>query len=148
MLFRSVVAWLLDGRVELTQRLDLPAGPEDLGAWMRALWGHPLAGRADEAIVAFVTRREPEPAVLAGILNEAGHRGCTVRDALLVREGSWRSLLCRDADCCPPEGRHPEPSTADAVRAEFAVLGRAPLASRTALEQQLDRKSTRLNSSH
>lgn len=29
----------------------------------------------------------------------------SIRDVLVVSFGRWRSLLCRDARCCPPCGR-------------------------------------------
>jgi hypothetical protein len=47
----------------------------------------------------------------AGTLRAAAELGARLLDVLVVHNGRWRSLLCRDAACCPAEGRLlPEPS--------------------------------------
>jgi hypothetical protein len=133
----SVVAlWLAGGRLLLTQRLDLPAGEEDLESWLEALFGHGMARVADELIVVVVTAGDrwsrPADALLVG----AADRGIAVRDALLAHVGRWRSLLCDDPRCCPPEGRPIDAGVRDLVAAEFTVLGIAPLAERSDLERE------------
>ena len=46
-------------------------------------------------------------------------------DALCVTQGTWRSLLCTEDECCPPQGR---PLDSD-LAAEYVALGSAPFAS-------------------
>lgn len=56
--------------------------------------------------------------------------GVAVRDALTVEGGRWKSAVCRDPECCPPEGRPvvaptepggPSRVAAECVRAGLAV---------------------------
>ena len=63
--------------------------------------------------------------------------GVEVRDALAVQDGRWWSYLCREAACCPPEGR-PMPEAGDSpVPAELTVLGLSPGRPRAELAAEL-----------
>lgn len=126
----AVVLWLEGGRILLTQRLDLP--PADGGAddpWLRAVWGHAAADRAEELVLVCVDE-QLRPPLVERLVECAGVAGVQVRDVLLVVEGRWRSLLCDDPSCCPDGGRPVPAAEVDRIAAEFAVLGRAPLPSR------------------
>ena len=47
-----------------------------------------------------------------------------VRESLLIWQGRWRSILCADTDCCPPQGRQlPELATSN-FAVEQVVQGR------------------------
>jgi hypothetical protein len=41
----------------------------------------------------------------AATLLAATKLGAGLLDVLVVQHGRWRSLMCRDAACCPAEGR-------------------------------------------
>lgn len=102
----SLVALLIgeDRRVRCTMRVDLVAG---------------IASHAER--IADICRRADATTVLLAVYAPAGtetwagevqaaielldDEGLTVSDALLVDEGRFRSFLCRDQTCCPPEGR-------------------------------------------
>jgi hypothetical protein len=64
-----------------------------------------------------------------------GAAGINVVEFVLVRKGRWRSLLCADLSCCPPEGRSlpAQASGASIVAAEMTYAGAAALPSREAL---------------
>lgn len=128
-----VFVWLEERRLLLTQRLDLPtADGRDDDGWLQAVWGHAAADHADELVaVAYDDGLRPE--LLAGLMHTAAATGISVRDVLVVRDGRWRSLLCTDEQCCPAEGRPVPEGDRDEVAAEFAMLGRAPVASRAEL---------------
>lgn len=108
----SIVLLLLGGprrRLLLTLRLDLPEQRDDI-AW-RAVWQAFEPGvrqaRANEAIVVVVDGDERDAMGLATVLRDGlDEQGVDMRDVLLVADGRYRSVLCRDASCCPPEGRH------------------------------------------
>jgi len=64
--------------------------------------------------------------------------GVQVRDALCVVGDRFRSYLCDDPGCCPPEGQQLDASRRARVEAVFVASGSAPLPSRAALEAALD----------
>ena len=127
-----VVVTIRDGTLGMLARSDLPPGQ--------------FACEAAERVVGPVLRTSPDAVLLVGyesgrsradvlleiLAAEFGRAGVDVTDSLVVRDGRWRSLLCR-GDCCPPEGQPlPDTSRTPAV-AEFVGLGVAPLPDRDAL---------------
>jgi hypothetical protein len=131
----SVVVWLQGGRIVLTQRLDLPVRADDHEAWLAAMWQHVVPEAAEELILVFASGRPVDGDLLSLVTERAALAGIEVRDVLRMSARRWWSLLCRDDRCCPPEGREIDPATASSVAAEFAVIGRAPLADRDELER-------------
>lgn len=59
-----------------------------------------------------------------------------VLDSLIVSEGTWRSLLCDDAECCPREG-HPIDYGSSPAEAALVFSGSAPFQSREELVESL-----------
>ena len=124
-------------QVRLTMRVDLP----DPGHWPELasmLVGHARRAGADAVVLAVYTEQAdlPVDGIVAACRVELAGAGCELRDALLVRESRWRSLLCTDPSCCPPEGRA-LPAPPPQFAAEMALEGRAPLADREALERSV-----------
>lgn len=71
--------------------------------------------------------------LLTQVTHECRCAGVRIGDRLLVADGSWRSLDCRDPSCCPPPGRPlASPDRVPAV-AEWVSLGVSPLADREAV---------------
>lgn len=132
----AVLLWLSDGQVGLIQRLDLP-GFGDIDAWAAAVWTHVGARESDEVIAAFVDPLSAVGPVADRLIADTRTRGLLLRDLLEVREGRWRSLLCDDPGCCDPAGQAVDVAVSDAVAAEFAVLGVAPLPTREDLVASL-----------
>jgi hypothetical protein len=103
---QSLVLLFFDqGRVAMTARLDLPGTAGGLPSM--ALVADQVAELAvhtyAEAIVfACYTDTEVLPADLDRLLDD---RRVPMLEALHVTPRRWRSLLCRDPSCCPPEGR-------------------------------------------
>ncbi len=129
----AVVLWLADGRLALTQRLDLPRGDEH-GPWLDAIWCH--RAPQDAALVVLVTEHPVADGLVDGLLGRAADQGTEVRDVLATDGVMWRSLLCRGESCCPVEGRRVDPSVAVRIAAEFAAMGRAPVANRDELVRE------------
>ncbi len=139
----AVLVWLSRGRILLTQRLDLPGSIDELPAWREAIWSHAAASQSDELIVVvFAAATDLVGEGVSDVIREADARSIAVRDALRVEGDRWWSLLCSDSDCCLTKGGGWTQVT-DRVAAEFTLLGRAPLADRSAVAATLDPDPTR-----
>lgn len=109
----SVVLVGLNGQqVAVTARLDLDAGAQPVHDTLAT-----LAASAD-SVVAVVYTEQPAPRWLTEL---------PVLDAVLVTGEGWRSLLCDDPTCCPPQLRPlPDPASPIAAQAVLAGLGTVP----------------------
>jgi uncharacterized protein DUF4192 len=140
---RSVVLVALRpplGRIALTLRVDLPARNDEQPC-ARLLAGHAQRAGATSAVLVLYD----DAAAAAGrwqgasltravrsALRERG--GVRLSDALAVRSGRWRSLLCSDEGCCPPVGRLLRgPDDPSAAGVALAAEGAGVLPDRSAL---------------
>lgn len=123
---KSIVLILLGGstnRIELTMRLDLPTRFDD--ATCEAVWQAFVPGvthaDADEAVVVLLDA-DPQPAqaLVDAVADGLAEHGIGMRDLLVVTDGRYRSLMCRDTTCCPPEG-NPVPGTSALTAAAVAT---------------------------
>jgi hypothetical protein len=131
-------------RVEVVLRIDLPQDPisaDDLHSLIAAL------ARSEVTSVVSVlftptlkpsgSRREDFAGIaelLDGCLDTAGME---LLDVLLAGDSRWRSLICADPACCPPEGRARARGYSQAA-AQATVAGLVALADRTELAAQFD----------
>jgi hypothetical protein len=100
------------GRIVLTMRVDLPVRHHEASC-ARLLAGHAHRAGATSAVLVIYDDRPPPSATrsrggsltreVRAALRQRG--GLQLADAVVVRERRWRSLLCTDQRCCPPEGR-------------------------------------------
>ena len=140
-----IVLWLRQGRLVLTERLDLlPAAVDDsggshLGEWLTTLWAPHATTQADEVVIVAVSERTDLAGLVATTEELARHHGLEVRDALRVDGSRWWSFLCIPGTCCPADGRLVPVEVAGRVAAEFTVLGNAPLPQRASLDLELAR---------
>jgi Domain of unknown function (DUF4192) len=121
-------------RIVFAARADLPDGDPAEVAWhvtgavarqsvdAAAVLGHGPPGRVT-------------PAVLA-VVDALRRRALPVLDALRVTGGRYWSYLCREAACCPPEGR-PCPPPDGAIAAAATYAGAVALPDRAALAARL-----------
>jgi hypothetical protein len=64
--------------------------------------------------------------------------GVDVDEALLIADGKYRSTLCGDSECCPPEGRDLPAIDSSRVAVERVIAGRAmPFANIEALTESI-----------
>jgi len=138
-----VIVWIGRRRLLLTQRLDLAGALVDPVGWRTAIWEHAVARSADEVIAVLVTEDLDPEAIASDFTERAAVAGVGVRDVIVTGAGRWRSLLCQDPACCPPEGRPVDQSTASALAAEFTIRGIAPMPDRSALVRELAEDSER-----
>lgn len=124
----------------LTVRVDLPPA-EDRAPVAEHLAAHLAHAGAQEVLAIVVTDISPlaagEQDVVAAIRAALGPRRIQLTDALGLRAGRWRSLLCGDASCCPPDGTAVDPAAASELAAVSVVLGEVVHASREDLETTL-----------
>lgn len=137
----AVLVWLSDGRIVVTQRVDLPDPSVPLEEWVTHVWSHAGARMADEIILIICWEGSdpfPYEHLATVVAARARDIGQGVRDVLHLQGARWRSLLCRDSSCCPPTG-HPIPeSVGCAVAAEFVIEGRAPRSGRRQVLREFD----------
>jgi hypothetical protein len=119
----AVLIGLSGQQIAVTARVDLADGPAATHETLRL-----LQTRTDATLVIAYTE-QPAPAWLSELPG-------AVLDTLLVSDGRWRSLLCPDRFCCPPEGQ-PLPSGTSVLAASAVSLGLAPLPSRDELAAAL-----------
>lgn len=138
---RSIVLLVLGGerhRLRLTMRLDLPDA-RDPAVW-RAVTQAFTPGIAqadgDEAVLVLLDGDEESARALNAALSDVlAEHGMTMRDVLLVADGRYRSMLCVDLACCPPDGT-PVPLTGAATAAAVST-GKVILANRNELRVEI-----------
>lgn len=134
----AVVLWLRDRRLLLTQRIDLPGDEAEVAPWLAAMWSHVAARECDELVIVMATARDDAADLAGHVRAVAAENSIGVRDALLLDDGRWRSLLCTDPECCDLAGRAIDAQVADRVAAEFTGAGVAPAAGRDVLVRELE----------
>jgi hypothetical protein len=129
------------GRVAMTMRVDLPDRAHE-SALAQVLAGHAQRAGATSAVLVVYDDRpgdrggEWRGASLARATRAALRQrgGLRLSDALSVRDGRWRSLLCRDRGCCPEAGtRLRDPGDPSAAGVALAAEGAAVLPDRESL---------------
>lgn len=150
-----VVIALHEETIGMAMRIDYPE-EVDLDQ-IDTLASHLVREEADSALlVAYIPSGVLDSEYLLAPIREAiSMRGITIRECLEVRADRWRSTMCDDMDCCPPEGS-PMPSHDESrIAAEQVAEGKplpyenlaelknsiSPLPKNVALEKALDRVS-------
>ena len=137
----AVLVWLSGGRIVVTQRVDLPDASVSRDEWVTHLWAHAGARMADEVILVICWEGSdpfPHEPLATAVAARARDLGQGVRDVLHLEGDRWRSLLCRDASCCPPTGHRIPDSVGCAVAAEFVIEGRVPRSGRGQVLREFD----------
>ena len=154
-----VLLWIADGRLALTQRVDLPEGElsaehqaEFLGALLNSGWDT----KAHSVIACVISQPSQCPAptpgpgdsgelrgthLMVGLAKCLQERGVHLLDALLIEQQSqgptrWWSYLCEET-CCPRQGREVPESVRLGIAAAFTLEGFAVANSRTDIVQSL-----------
>jgi Domain of unknown function (DUF4192) len=134
-----VVLCLSEHRLGLTQRLDLPR-PEHAHQAVTALMPSLVAENPEAVVLVAYENRAGDSLPTLESLSEALHsQQIEVHDRLVVRDARWRSLDCRNPNCCPPQGsRVSEPENVPGIVAEFVGQGISPHPNRESLARQLE----------
>ncbi|MSY99583.1 MAG: DUF4192 family protein, partial [Actinobacteria bacterium] len=118
-----VLIGLKDDLVGMAMRIDFP---EDFDCdQIDNLVSHLEKDCAESALlVAYLPKHISECESLIETIKDALLlRNINLREAIVVREGRWRSSICTDSECCPIEGS-PLPILSDSkIAAEQVALG-------------------------
>lgn len=118
-----VLIGLKDDLVGMAMRIDFP---EDFDCdQIDNLVSHLEKDCAESALlVAYLPKHISECESLIETIKDALLlRNINLREAIVVREGRWRSSICTDSECCPLEGS-PLPVLSDSrIAAEQVALG-------------------------
>ena len=110
--------------LEMAMRIDYPINPPE-GTF--ALLASHL--QRDQAEAALVIAYEPDgcetgETVLKQIADAVAAINIPIRELMLVRNGRWKSLLCRDLTCCPESGNLMEDFQNSRIAAEQVANGK------------------------
>lgn len=110
--------------LEMAMRIDYPVNPPD-GTY-QLLASHL---KRDQAEAALIIAYEPSDArsgeaVLKSMSEAINALEIPIRELMLIRDGRWRSLLCKDSSCCPESGTALEDFQSSRIAAEQVANGK------------------------
>lgn len=110
--------------LEMAMRIDFPINPPTETYQLLATHLKRENGEA-----ALLIAYEPEGVtsgeeVLQNAAQAISDSEIPIREMMLIRAGKWRSLLCSDAKCCPPEGNLIEDFQSSRITAEQVANGK------------------------
>ena len=118
-----VLVALKDEAVGMAMRVDMPVGVSAEGYDLLA--SHFLRDGADGAfIVAYVGASAVDPEnVLINTSAALVRAGIDIKESLIVRNNRFRSMICSDLTCCPPEGSAVPDLGSSRIAAEHVIAG-------------------------
>ena len=118
-----VLVALKDEAVGMAMRVDMPVGVSAEGYDLLA--SHFLRDGADGAfIVAYVGAGAVDPEnVLINTSAALVRAGIDIKESLIVRNNRFRSMICSDLTCCPPEGSDIPDLGSSRIAAEHVIAG-------------------------
>ena len=118
-----VLVSLKDDQIGMAMRVDFP---DDIATESYDLLASHLnrEGATGAIIVAYIAEGEvdPEPVMIntSGALIRAG---IEIKESLIVRGDRYRSMICSDATCCPPEGNQIPSIDSSRIAVEHVIAG-------------------------
>ena len=118
-----VMVSLKDDAVGMAMRIDLPS--EIAREGYDLLVSHLVREEAEAAlIVAYAEENSADPEnVLINISAALVRAGIDIKESLIVRNNRFRSMLCSDLTCCPPEGTQVPDLDSSRIAAEHVIAG-------------------------
>ena len=109
--------------VGMAMRVDMPSDLQASGYDLLA--SHFLRDEVDGAfVVAYVGKGAVDPEnVLINISAALVRAGIDIKESLIVRDNRFRSMLCSDLTCCPPEGSVVPDLDSSRIAAEHVIAG-------------------------
>jgi len=112
-----------DGAIGLAMRIDLP---EQLGSdAINQLAQHFIKEGSESALlVAYMPiEREDGDCLLISLGAGLIRNGIAIQESIVVRDGRYRSIICRDLECCPQMGNTVPAIEESQIAAEHVVAG-------------------------
>jgi hypothetical protein len=118
-----VMVSLKNDAVGMAMRIDLPSDIAREGYDL--LVSHLVREEAEAAlIVAYAEENSADPEnVLINISAALVRAGIDIKESLIVRNNRFRSMLCSDLTCCPPEGSQVPDLDSSRIAAEHVIAG-------------------------
>jgi hypothetical protein len=118
-----VLVALKEEAVGMAMRVDIPVGVSAEGYDLLA--SHFLRDGADGAfIVAYVGAGAVDPEnVLINTSAALVRAGIDIKESLIVRNNRFRSMICSDLTCCPPEGSAIPDLGSSRIAVEHVIAG-------------------------
>lgn len=134
-----VVISVKDDALNMAMRVDLPEANTPAKAF-DTLASHLKRDEAEMAlIVAYSDDREANERVLNEMLNACTRAEIKVKEAMEIRAGKYRSVICQDETCCPADGNEMPDFKSARVTAEQVADGKVlPFESSEGLVASLD----------
>jgi hypothetical protein len=118
-----VLVSLKSDAVGMAMRVDLPS---DIAIESYDLLASHFVREEAEAalIVAYADRSSADPeSVLINVSAALVRAGIDIKESLIVRYNRFRSMLCTDVACCPPEGTQIPDLDTSRIAAEHVIAG-------------------------
>ena len=120
-----VVISVKNDALEMAMRVDLPEANTPAKAF-DTLASHLKRENADLAlIVAYSDDREANERVLNEMANACTRAGIEVKEAMEIRANRYRSVICKDEECCPVDGNEMPDFKSARITAEQVSEGKA-----------------------
>lgn len=118
-----VLISIKDGAIGLAMRIDLPTQLES--DQIDLLAHHFLRDESEAAlIVAYMPEhRDDGDSILISLGAGLIRNGVDIQESIVVQAGRYRSIICRDAACCPPTGKAMPEIDGSEIAAEHVVAG-------------------------
>jgi hypothetical protein len=112
-----------DGAIGLAMRIDLPQRLES--EQIDLLAHHFLRDEAEVALlVAYMPEhRDDGDSILISLGAGLIRNGVDIQESIVVHSGRYRSIICRDTNCCPPSGKTMPEIKGSELAAEHVVAG-------------------------
>ena len=118
-----VLVSLKSDAVGMAMRVDLPT---DIATESYDLLASHFVREEAEAalIVAYADKSSADPeSILINISAALVRAGIDIKESLIVRDKRFRSMLCTDFACCPPQGTHIPDLDTSRIAAEHVIAG-------------------------
>lgn len=121
-----VLVSVKDDSIGLAMRFDLPAALDSDAVDLLA--HHFIRDKSDAALIlAYMPdEREDGDSLLISLGAGLIRNGIDVQESLLIHQGRYRSIICRDTSCCPPAGKQ-LPHIEDSQMAVEHVIAGMPM---------------------
>lgn len=133
-----VVVSIKDNCIGMAMRVDYPIDLPTAAYDLLASHLH-REGSTGALLVAYVpSGRSDGEAVLSDLAAALDRIDLKVDESLLIQDGRYRSTMCSDVQCCPPNGRDVPAIDSSRIAMEHVVAGRAmPFANLEALTESI-----------
>jgi hypothetical protein len=118
-----VLVSVKDDAIGLAMRIDLPSTLDSDAIDLLA--HHFIREKAESALIlAYMPDdREDGDSLLISLGAGLIRNGVSVQESILIRNGRYRSIICRDSSCCPPVGKEMPEIENSEMAAEHVVAG-------------------------